>query len=149
MFSEIHQIIENAVLLDTETSQMSSNKKHNETAWMHKLYALVNYNGVPYIAKVTVEEYGAGEEAHRRFYNLRGIKIEPVGGAPDAYTSYGTMPNTDSMVSISGLYSLVKQFDKDFHPGKAVNPALLNDDGTPKVMYPGASAENKQKHPSQ
>lgn len=134
MLSEIHQIIENAVLLDTETSQMSSNKKHNETAWMHKLYALVNYNGVPYIAKVTVEEYGAGEESHRRFYNLRGIKIEPVGGAPDAYTSYGTMPDTDSMVSISDLYALVKTYDKKFSP-KPVNPALLNEDGTPRTLY--------------
>lgn len=134
MLSEIHQIIENAVLLDTETSQMSSNKKHNETAWMHKLYALVNYNGVPYIAKVTVEEYGAGEEAHRRFYNLRGIKIEPVGGAPDAYTSYDTMPDTDSMISISDLYALVKTYDKKFSP-KPVNPALLNEDGTPRTLY--------------
>lgn len=101
---------------------MSSNKKHNKTAWMHKLYALVNYNGVPYIAKVTVEENGADEEAHRRFYNLRGIKIEPVGGAPDAYTSYGTMPDTDSMVSISDLYTLIKTYDKKFPPNLSTPP---------------------------
>ena len=74
MLSEIDQIIENAVLLDTETSQRSSNNKHNDTAWMHKLYAFVDYNDTPYIAKITGEEYGVNESA-RRFYNLRGIKI--------------------------------------------------------------------------
>ena len=137
MLSEINQIIENAVLLDTEASQRSSNKKHNETAWMHKLYAFVDYNGAPYIAKVTVEEYGSSENAGRRFYNLRGIKIEPVGGAPDANASYGTVPDTDSTVSISDLYALVKQYDKDFS-SKPANPDLLNEDGTPKVFYHGS-----------
>ena len=134
MLSEIDQIIENAVLLDTETSQISSNKKHNDSAWMHKLYALVDYNGTPYIAKITVEEYGVNESA-RRFYNLRGIKIEPIGGAPDVKTSYGTRPVIDSTISISNLYDLVKTNDKDFSAGAAVNPKLLNRNGTPRVMY--------------
>ena len=163
MLSEIDQIIENAVLLDTETSQRSSNNKHNDTAWMHKLYAFVDYNDTPYIAKITVEEYGVNESA-RRFYNLRGIKIEPIGGAPDVKTSYGTMPVIDSTTSIANspngilsvsegltdgksatanntvaaLYNFVKRFDKDFSAGAAVNPILLNKDGTPKVFYHGA-----------
>ena len=163
MLSEIDQIIENAVLLDTETSQRSSNNKHNDTAWMHKLYAFVDYNDTPYIAKITVEEYGVNESA-RRFYNLRGIKIEPIGGAPDVKTSYGTMPVIDSTNSIANspngilsvsegltdgksatanntvaaLYNFVKRFDKDFSAGAAVNPILLNKDGTPKVFYHGA-----------
>ena len=46
---------------------------------MHKLYAPVTYAGELYIAKVTVEEYGSAEHG-KRFYNLRGIKIDPVGG---------------------------------------------------------------------
>lgn len=163
MLSEIDQIIENAVLLDTETSQRSSNNKHNDTAWMHKLYAFVDYNDTPYIAKITVEEYGVNESA-RRFYNLRGIKIEPIGGAPDVKTSYGAMPVIDSTTSIANspngilsvsegltdgksatanntvaaLYNFVKRFDKDFSAGAAVNPILLNKDGTPKVFYHGA-----------
>lgn len=162
MLSEIDQIIENAVLLDTETSQRSSNNKHNDTAWMHKLYAFVDYNDTPYIAKITVEEYGVNESA-RRFYNLRGIKIEPIGGAPDVKTSYGTMPVIDSTTSIANspngilsvsegltdgksatanntvaaLYNFVKRFDKDFSAGAAANPILLNKDGTPKVFYHG------------
>ena len=166
MLSEIDQIIENAVLLDTETSQRSSNNKHNDTAWMHKLYAFVDYNDTPYIAKITVEEYGVNESA-RRFYNLRGIKIEPIGGAPDVKTSYGTMPVIDSTTSIANspngilsvsegltdgksatanntiaaLYNFVKRFDKDFSAGAAVNPILLNEDGTPKVFYHGTASK--------
>lgn len=141
MLSEVKQIIENAVLLDTEPSQRSSNKKHIQTAWMHKFYSYVEYNGDPYIAKISVEEYGTSENADRRFYNLRGIKIEPVGGAPDAHTSYGTMPDTDSTtISVSDMFALVKQFDKDFS-SNPVNPALLNEDGTPKVVYHGTNAD--------
>ena len=140
MLAEIKRIIENAVLLDTEVSGRDSRKKHFETEWMHKLYAYVEYDGKPYIAKVSVEEYGTNENVGKRFYNLRGIKIEPVGGAPNTNVSYGTVPNTDSTISISDLYALVKQYDKDFKP-KAVNPALLNEDGTPKMWYHSTNAD--------
>ncbi len=137
MLSEIQKIIENAVLLDTEVSEKNSSKKHNETLFMHKLYAPVDFNGDLYVAKVTVEEYGTGDSS-RRFYNLRGIKIDPVGGAPDARTSYDTMPDTRSTYSISDLYSLVKSNDKDFKENPA--SAVVNKDGTPKVMYHGTSS---------
>lgn len=132
MLSEIQKIIENAVLLDTEVSEKNSSKKHNETLFMHKLYAPVDFNGNLYVAKVTVEEYGAGDSS-RRFYNLRGIKIDPAGGAPDVRTSYDTMPDARSTYSISDLYSLVKSNDKDFKENSA--SAVVNKDGTPKVVY--------------
>ena len=132
MLSEIQKIIENAVLLDTEVSEKNSSKKHNETLFMHKLYAPVDFNGDLYVAKVTVEEYGAGDSS-RRFYNLRGIKIDPAGGAPDVRTSYDTMPDARSTYSISDLYSLVKSNDKDFKENSA--SAVVNKDGTPKVVY--------------
>ena len=132
MLSEIQTIIENAVLLDTEVSEKNSSKKHSETLFMHKLYAPVDFNGDLYVAKVTVEEYGAGDSS-KRFYNLRGIKIDPAGGTPDAKTSYGTMPDTRSTYSISDLYSLVKSNDKDFKENSA--SAVVNKNGTPKVVY--------------
>lgn len=132
MLSEIQTIIENAVLLDTEVSEKNSSKKHSETLFMHKLYAPVDFNGDLYVAKVTVEEYGAGDSS-KRFYNLRGIKIDPAGGTPDAKTSYGTMPDTRSTYSISDLYSLVKSNDKNFKEKPASK--VVNEDGTPKVVY--------------
>lgn len=132
MLSEIQTIIENAVLLDTEVSEKNSSKKHSETLFMHKLYAPVDFNGDLYVAKVTVEEYGAGDSS-KRFYNLRGIKIDPAGGTPGAKTSYGTMPDTRSTYSISDLYSLVKSNGKNYKENPA--SAVVNKDGTPKVVY--------------
>ena len=67
----------------------------------------------------------------KRAYNLKP-KIEPAGGQL-GITSSSSRPDTSSMNSIFDLYSLVKQYDKNFKPGKEVNSALLNDDGTPKV----------------
>lgn len=136
MLSEIKDIIENAVLLDTEVSEKTSSKKHNETLFMHKLYSPVIFNNDLYIAKVTVEEYGA-ENGGRRFYNLKGIKIDPAGGTPNVKTSYGTMPDTRSEYSISDLYALVKSYDKNFK--SQPSSKVVNEDGSPKVMFHGTS----------
>lgn len=136
MLSEIKNIIENAVLLDTEVSEKTSSKKHNETLFMHKLYSPVIFNNDLYIAKVTVEEYGA-ENGGRRFYNLKGIKIDPAGGTPNVKTSYGTMPDARSEYSISDLYALVKSYDKDFK--SQPSSKVVNEDGSPKVMFHGTS----------
>lgn len=95
------------------------------------------FNNDLYIAKVTVEEYGA-ENGGRRFYNLKGIKIDPAGGTPDAKTSYGTMPDARSEYSISDLYALVKGYDKDFK--SQPSSKVVNADGTPKVVYHGTTA---------
>lgn len=89
------------------------------------------FNNDLYIAKVTVEEYGA-ENGGRRFYNLKGIKIDPAGGTPDAKTSYGTMPDARSEYSVSDLYALVKSHDKDFK--SQPSSKVVNADGTPKVV---------------
>ena len=39
------------------------------------------------------------------------------------------------------MYELVKRFDKDFSAGRPVNPALVNADGTPKVVYHGTNSK--------
>lgn len=44
-------------------------------------------------------------------------------------------------LSISDLYSFVKTYDKNFYAGKEVHPALLNEDGTPKIFYHGTNNE--------
>lgn len=141
MLSEIRSIIENAVLFDTETSLKNKGKKHNDTAFMHKLYSPVTYDGKMYIAKISVEEYGYGNGSGRRFYNLQGIEMTPAAGAPEASASYDTVASQESIDSIADLFSAVKRYDKDFSP-KAVNPELLNPDGTPRVFYHGTREEN-------
>ena len=55
------------------------------------------FNNDLYIAKVTVEEYGA-ENGGRRFYNLKTIKIEPADGRLEKIST-SPMSDTDSTIS--------------------------------------------------
>ena len=137
----INAILDNAILLETVASEPNTNKKSANTAFLHKLYTPITYDGKPYIAVSTVEEYynETNGSVSRRAYNLKAIKIEPAGGQL-GISSSSSRPDTSSTISISDLYALVKQYDKDFKP-KAVNPALLNEDGTPKVVYHGTNSE--------
>ena len=134
----IDYILKNAILLDTVVSEPNTNKKSANTAFLHKLYTLISYDGQLYIAKSTVEEFFniSSNDVARKAYNLKAIKIEPAGGQI-GNTSSSSVPGTGSTISISNLYDLVKTNDKDFSAGAAVNPMLLNKDGTPKVFYHG------------
>lgn len=134
----IDYILKNAILLDTVVSEPNTNKKSVNTAFLHKLYTLISYDGQLYIAKSTVEEFFniSSNDVARKAYNLKAIKIEPAGGQI-GNTSSSSVPGTGSTTSIANLYDLVKTNDKDFSAGAAVNPILLNKDGTPKVFYHG------------
>lgn len=134
----IDYILKNAILLDTVVSEQNTNKKSANTAFLHKLYTLISYDGQLYIAKSTVEEFFniSSNDVARKAYNLKAIKIEPAGGQI-GNTSSSSVPGTGSTISISNLYDFVKTNDKDFSAGAAVNPILLNKDGTPKVFYHG------------
>lgn len=134
----INTILDNAILLDTVVSEPNTNKKSANTAFLHKLYTPITYDGKPYIAVSTVEEYynETISGVSRRAYNLKAIKTEPAGGQLGNNSS-SSVPVTDSTISISDLYSLVKTYDKDFTAAHDVSPELLNEDGTPKVFYHG------------
>lgn len=137
----INTILDNAILLDTVVSEPNTNKKSVNTAFLHKLYTPITYDGKPYIAVSTVEEYynETSSGVSRRAYNLKAIKTEPAGGQLGNNSS-SSVPVTDSTISISDLYSLVKTYDKDFTAAHDVSPELLNEDGTPKVFYHGTGA---------
>ena len=79
----------------------------------------------------------------RRAYNVDKIEISPVAVSQvykPAVTTSDINGEEISTYSISDLFKIVKQHDKNFHP-KPVNQALLNEDGTPKVLYHGTNAE--------
>ncbi len=141
--STIEKILSNAVLLDTVISNPDKNKKSPNTAFLHKLYTLIEYDGKTYIAKITVEEYynQGKNNISRKAYNLKAIKIEPAGGQFRINNSSSSVPVTDSIYSISDLYEFVKTFDKDFSPAPPVSKVVLNEDGTPKVFYHGTNAD--------
>mgnify|MGYP004528932995 CR=1 FL=1 len=132
----IDAILKNAVLLDTITSENNTDKKAKYTAFLHKLYTPIRYNEQNYLAVTTIEEYfdESKNSASRRAYNLKAIKIEPADGRLEIKNSTSPMSNAGSTISISDLYALVKTYDKKFSP-KPVNPALLNEDGTPRTLY--------------
>lgn len=141
--STIEKILSNAVLLDTVISNPDKNKKSPNTAFLHKLYTLIEYDGKTYIAKITVEEYynQGKNNISRKAYNLKAIKIEPAGGQFRINNSSSSVPVTDSIYSISDLYEFVKTYDKDFSPAPTVSKVVLNEDGTPKVFYHGTNTK--------
>lgn len=141
--SSIKEILSNAILLDTEVSSKSSNKKSKWTAFMHKLYTPITYDGRNYIAKIAIEEfYNEGtQRIQRRAYQLQSIKIEPVGGSYVENSTTTPRSDTSSIRNVSDLYALVKQYDKDFTAAHEVHPALLNADGTPKKWYHSTNAD--------
>ncbi len=138
----VDRIIENGVLFDTETSEYGRGKKSIHTAFMHKFYSLIKIKEQFCIAKLAVEEsYLPGQnKTHKKFYHVRAIKIEPVSSVEIGKSHTSIMENTDSNISISDLFKIVKQHDKNFHP-KPVNKAFLNEDGTPRVVYHGSNQE--------
>lgn len=141
--NDIEQIVRSAVLLDSVVSIRSSNSKMENTAFMHSLYSVYNNNGELYLLKLYVEEAlpNKGGEPFTRAYELKDI--EKVADLPNRVLSeIGGLTDDSSTTfnnSISNLYALVKRFDKDFTAAHEVNPALLNEDGTPKVFYHGTA----------
>ena len=132
ILGKIDELVEKGVLLDTQTSSKKAHKK-GSTQFMHYLYSLVSINGAPFIAKVAVEEYGAGE---MRAYNVQRIKMTDL-----SRTQYNKIKNEyrgkraykSDAISIADLYTLVKKYDKDFRSNSfnadKAREAIRNDYG--------------------
>ena len=147
--SGIRSLVENAVLLNSEVHDSHNrSKKNDHIAFDHKLYALgKDTQGNIAVYRMTVEEifqdpYHTNE---KRFHNLKYIEkvaeISADANVEQRYKDGSTMRISTTNYTISDLYALVKQYDKDFSSVNAVNPALLNEDGTPKVFYHGTDSE--------
>ncbi len=137
----IRELVENSVLLDSEVHEHHSNEPKNDLiAFDHKLYAFgKSKNGIA-LYKITIEEYYHDHKHtnERTFHNLKYIeKVADVGGRTADQSLHGVSTNDNHATnySISDLYSLVNKYDKDFSSGKTVDSVLLNQDGTPKILY--------------
>lgn len=111
---------------------------------MHSFYTVYKDTQGEYsLLKLFVEEALSNNEkvVFKRAYQLKDI--EKIADIPN-----GVLLNTEGLtddtsainISISDLFNLVKQYDADFQP-KSVNKDLLNEDGTPKVVYHGTNAD--------
>lgn len=138
LLAHIDEIIQEAIHLDTQVSHKNKANKKGTTTFMHYLYCPVEYNGAPFIAKITVEEYDVGGK--RRAYNAQRIKMSSLPRAHFSQLNNEAKTRKirlqDDEIMISDLLLLVKNHDKNFKP----NPAseIINDDGTPKVVYHGS-----------
>ena len=140
LLSKIDYVIKNAVLLDTQTSSKSSHNKKGSTSFIHYLYAPVSINGAPFMAKLEVEEYD--QSIKHRAYNLQRIELSGLSRAQFSgmlSMNRGKYAYKSDALTVSQVYELVKKYDPKFTPGREVNPAFLNEDGTPKVFYHGTS----------
>lgn len=144
--SGIRQLIENAVLLDSEVHEHhSNNAKDDRISFDHKLYAFgIDTDGTVGLYKITVEEafQSKKQPGEKKFHNLKYIeKVAELSAdalADNIRSGGSTNDNSTTIYTVSDLYSLVKRLDEDFTVTHEVNSALLNEDGTPKVFYHGS-----------
>ncbi len=148
--SDLDSMLRKAVLLDTVVASEPSKRMGKSTVLVHHLYCPIIRDGNKAVAKLYVTEDIQGGH---RFYLT---KIEEVTHAIVAAANNGsidprakrTAGDTSSEMSVAEIFAFVKEHDADyeadsekpvyFNP-KPVNPVLLNEDGTPKVMYRGDS----------
>ena len=140
LLNGIKTIAETSVLFDTET--LKKDETNPDRTFVHKFYSVAKINSKHYLVKLTVDELNAKSGTIRRAYNVNNIEISPIA-VSQVYKPAGAIGDSGeffSTYSISDLFDFVKTYDKEFKP-KSVNPALLNEDGTPKVFYHGTNAE--------
>ena len=141
--NDINAIVENAVYLDTVISLPNSKSKMPNTSFMHSFYTIYEELGEKYLLKLYVEEVLSNNEREvfTRAYKLKDItKVANLPNSVHFHKEGLTEGELATTYSISDLFKIVKQHDKNFHP-KPVNQTLLNEDGTLKVLYHGTNAE--------
>ncbi len=133
----INDIIKNAVLLDTYT--IGKTKSPNSLL-MHNFYALANIHGSPEILKLYVEEMynPSGTATLKRAYQLQNIEsqqLEVTGSTNNRLA----VSSTADIHTVADLFQAVKQRDKKFSPKAASQ--IVNEDGSPKIMYHQTDAD--------
>lgn len=127
MLYHIKDIAESGILLDSVVSEKNNSNKANNTAFMHKFYNVFRFNGEPYLAKTTVEEFADSQSGTlKRVYNIQDIKIEPlrhIEFADNNQLARSVLNGSD--ISISELFRLVKSCDRDFYLNKREKEASL------------------------
>ena len=135
----IDEIIENAVLLDTEGV---GDRKSDNSLLMHYLYAVADTGNGPEVLKLTVEEmYNPGKkDTDKRSYTLQNIEKAFVARGGVQGNSLSPRSNaTNAVNTVADLFAHVKKMDGNFSP--AESSKIVNADGTPKVMYHGSQAQ--------
>jgi len=134
----IDDITKKAVLFDS----IISDKENENSLMFHTMYAYTEVLGYPALLKIKVEElfYHNRETSGilKRDYILQNIEEESISKR-NRFSRPNHSETNSSNMSISDLFALVKQYDKDFKP-KLVHESMI-ENGKPKVFYHGTNAE--------
>ena len=72
MLYQLPKLVEESIFLDSTISEKNNKNKANNTAFMHKLYAVCKIDDQPYLAKLTIEEFADGQkDTLKRMYKNR------------------------------------------------------------------------------
>lgn len=143
----IQNLVKNAVLLNTEVHEHHKNNPINDLiTFDHKLYALGrNTDGEIGLYRITVEEYyqSKKEPANKKFHNLKYIeKIADItGGRTFGKNRSGGSTDGNSAITytVSDVAYFVKKYDDEYSAPPVVSETVLNENGTPKVVYHGSA----------
>ncbi len=134
----INDIVKKAVLLDSYIIPEGKTKSVN-SAMMHSLYAIADMGNGNELIKLYVEELNDvnNDGTIKRAYQLQNIARQQL----NAKGSEKILAQSTAAVkyTVSQLFDLVKSYDKNFKPGNASK--VVNDDGTPKVVYHGTNSD--------
>ena len=136
--SKIDELIQDAVLLDTEVIVDEDNPNRS---FMHSFYTVAKVGGVDELIKIKVDELESPTNPTKRFYNLNDFEI--INKKPLA-VNWDLNPSTDANgskgiasanISVSDLFNLVKSLDENFNPKSA--SAIVDEEGEPLMVYHG------------
>ena len=133
----INSIVENAVLLDSYAIPEKETKSPN-SVMMHSLYAVADMGNGREILKLYIEELNDvnADGTMKRAYQLQNIENQQLNDRVQGKT-LAPSASTADIDTIADLFAVVKQKDKNFNP--KASSKIVNEDGTPKVVYHGTS----------
>ncbi|MBR2743409.1 MAG: ParB N-terminal domain-containing protein [Clostridia bacterium] len=135
--SYINDIVKKAILLDTYTIPKEERKSPNSLL-MHSFYAVADIGNGSEIVKLYVEEMNDVNQdiTAKRAYKLLNIEISS-SKVEGSQKNVSPINRTADIKTVADLFNAVKSRDKSFKP----NPAskVVNEDGTPKVVYHGTN----------
>ena len=133
----INSIVENAVLLDSYAIPENKAKSLN-SVMMHSLYAIADMGKGKELVKLYIEELNDvnSDGTVKRAYQLQNIENQQLNAKGSEKNILAQSTATD-VNTVSQLFNLVKRKDKNFNP--KASSKIVNEDGTPKVVYRGTS----------
>ena len=124
----INSIVENAVLLDSYAIPENKAKSLN-SVMMHSLYAIADMGKGKELVKLYIEELNDvnSDGTVKRAYQLQNIENQQ-SGVQGSGKNLSPITQTADVNTVSQLFNLVKQKDKNFNPKPS--STLVNENGT-------------------